>query len=640
MSEAGNAPYRFMTLAGPVAGLEMTPVAFIADEAISVPFSLHIDMVCAKPDLAPADVLYQPLCLTLHDADGPVRHFHGVVRRLTALGADVRGNSVYALDVVPKLWFLMQTADCRVFTQKTTDTILSALFAEGGISPVDFRVFGAKRVRDYTVQMNETDLVFASRLMQEEGWFYFFEHSDTGHTLVIADQNSGFHPLAAPEVGLNPGAADVDTLSTWCTSAVTAHGQVCLRDYDPATPNASLEATKRTTETVAGASARDVFQWPALTLAPAEVDRRSHIMIEAAEAQATLVDGTGWSPAFLPGARFTLKTDPQSGAADKPYVLRSVVHRGFEDVNRTSATGTAYSNSFAAFPAKRPWRDPITIQRPPMPGIFTATVIGPDGAEIHTDDLGRVMIRFPWDHRKDSTADSTIWVRVVHSWAGNGWGTQFLPRVGTEVAVAFVDGDIDRPVVIGGLYNGNDAPPFTLTGQKNKSGVRTRSTLKGGASNYSELSFDDTKGSELVTVHAEKDLKKTVEANETVYVGGDRSVTIDKGDDTLDLKEGSRSIRIEKGDYNLKLDKGGLSVDLAMGDIAMNADLGSVTIEALNEITFKVGQNTLTISQTGISIKGMMVAVEANLGTSLKGSMVDVNGSASVAVKAGVVMIN
>ncbi len=643
-----DAPYRFLTMTGPVDGLTMTPVAFTAEEGISVPFALHVDVVCDQPNLKPEQALYKPLCLTLNGEDGPVRHFHGLVRRLSALGPDVRGNWVYALDVAPKLWFLMQTSDCRVFTQKTTDAILTALFNDGGVSPVEFRLYGARRTRDYTAQMNETDLVFASRLMQEEGWYYFFEHEAGLHKLVISDQNTGFHALDPAKVDLNPGVSDADTLSTWCTTATTAYGQVCLRDYDPATPNASLEATKKTTDPVAGASARDVFRWPALTLAADEVDRRSHIMIEAAEAQAALVNGTGYNAAFQAGAKFTLKTDPQSGDADKQYVLRSVVHRGFEDVNRTSATDTAYSNSFSAFPATRQWRDAITIERPNMPGIFTATVIGPDGEEIHTDDMGRVMIRFPWDHRQDSKADSTIWVRVIHSWAGNGWGTQFIPRVGTEVAVAFIDGDIDRPIVVGGLYNGNDTPPFTLTGQKNKSGVRTRSTLKGGASNYSELSFDDTKGSELVTFQAEKNLKRKVKANETTSIGaaqteeigGDRSVTIDKGDDTLDLKQGSRSTRIEQGDDNLKLDMGNLSVDVAMGDVAIKADLGSVTVEAMNEITFKVGANTLTISQSGIAIKGMMISVESDLNTAVKGAMVDVSGSATVSVKAGVVMIN
>ncbi len=631
--------YRLMTLSSPLDPLVLTPVAFTADEAISAPFSLQIELLCERGDIRAEELLYRPVCLTLHDVDGPVRYFHGLVRQMSRLGPDLRERWGYALDVVPSLWFLMQTADCRVFVNKTVDAILGTLFQDGGVSPVRFRIYGPKRVREYTVQMNETDFVFASRLMQEEGWFYFFEHGESAHTLVITDQNAAFARLDEPPMVVNPTADGANDLSAWCPSSATACGQVDLKDYNPQVPDAKLEATEKTVAPVAGGTARDVFRWPALTLAPEEVDRRTRILMEAAEAQAELVEGTGRNPAFCPGCKFMLRPDARSSAAGDPYVLRSVVHRGIEDVTRNSRAPTTYSNTFTAFPAGRPWRDAITIERPLMPGIFTATVLGLDGEEIHTDELGRVKIRFPWDRRKDSTADASIWVRVIQPWAGNAWGTQFIPRVGTEVAVAFVDGDVDRPVVIGGLYNGNQPYPFTLTEQKTKSGIRTRSTPNGASSDYSELCFDDAIGRELVSFQAQKDLKVRVKNNETAsiggsrttYIGQDRSTTIDKGDDTLELKHGSRSVRIKEGSLSTRLD---------MGDVSVKADLGGITLEAMQSITLKVGDNSITIDQTGISIKGMMIQAEAELIAALKGALTQINADALLTLKGGLMTLN
>jgi type VI secretion system secreted protein VgrG len=273
-----------------------------------------------------------------------------------------------------------------------------------------------------------------------------------------------------------------------------------------------------------------------------------------------------------------------------------------------------------AFPNTIPWRQPMATARPRMEGLHTAKVLAPSGEEIHTDDQGRIKIRFFWDWREDATADSSEWVRVVQPWAGNQWGGQFIPRVDTEVAVAFMDADPDRPVVIGGLYNGNDKPIFPVA-EKSKLGFRTRSVTKGGTDAFNELTFDDKKGNELLFLHAQKDMKTEVENDQTLTVGNDRTVTINKGDETVTLKQGNQT------------------TELKLGNISVKCDLGSITMEAMQSITLKVGMNSIKIDQTGITVTGMMIKIDGQVLTEVKGLMTQVQGTAMLQLGGGIISI-
>ncbi len=310
-----------------------------------------------------------------------------------------------------------------------------------------------------------------------------------------------------------------------------------------------------------------------------------------------------------------------------------------------------------------------------MEGIHTALVLGPQhgskaqiksqsGEEIHTDKLGRIKVRFYWDWREDASGGQAVWARVVQPWAGNGWGAQFIPRVGTEVAVAFVDGDPDRPIVIGGLYNGRDAPIFAPA-DKNKSGFRSRSVMKGGSANFSEFTFDDTKGSELVFLHAEKDLTTEVEndqtlkvdncrivkikQDETVEIGNNRSVTIKSGNDTLDVKTGNRSVSVDQGNHALDVKMGNRSVsvgqgndtlDVKMGNISIKAGTGKIEMQAMQSITLTVGSNSVKIDQMGVTINGMMIKIAGSAMTDIKGPMTKVTGDGMLTLKGGIMMLN
>jgi type VI secretion system secreted protein VgrG len=321
-----------------------------------------------------------------------------------------------------------------------------------------------------------------------------------------------------------------------------------------------------------------------------------------------------------------------------------------------------------------------------------------DGEEIYTDDLARVKVRFYWDWRNEASGSASIWARVIQPWAGKGWGAQFIPRVGTEVAVAFVDGDPDRPIVIGGLYNGVSTPIYAVA-DKTKSGFRTRSSLKGDTSKFNELTFDDKSGSELIFIHAEKDLTTEVEhdesltvdncrmvlvkVDETIQVKGKQTITITKdhtfevtdgdykstidkgkstvtvstGDHSLTVSKGNSLYEVSKGNHDLKIDtgndtttvsKGNQTTTVSLGNIKVDASAGAISItaaQAINiesklSINLKVGQSTLTLDNTGVTIKGMMIAVAGQVSTDIKGLMTSLKGEAMLTLKGAITMIN
>jgi len=254
-----------------------------------------------------------------------------------------------------------------------------------------------------------------------------------------------------------------------------------------------------------------------------------------------------------------------------------------------------------------------------MEGLHTAIVLGPSDEEIHTDDQGRIKIRFFWDWREDATADNSDWVRVVQPWAGNQWGGQFIPRVNTEVAVAFMDADPDRPIVVGGFYNGNDKPIFPVA-EKTKLGFRSRSVTKGSTDDFNEFSFDDNKGKGMVFLHAQKDMTTEVEHDQKLKVDNDRTVTI----------TGNEKVTIEQGDQ---------STEVKLGDVSVKVDVGSITMEAMQSITLKVGQSSVKLDQTGVTISGMMIKIEGQVMTSVKGTMTTVTGDAMLTLSGGIIMI-
>ncbi len=635
----------------------LLPISLTASESISETFEFEVYAVSQHGIIDPDTLLWQPACVTLQSNGEPVRYFHGIVRIVTAEGA-LRGadaaddHQLYRLIMVPRLWFLNQTVDCRVFQNLTVVDVLKQLFQDVGLTGTTFPPPGGQR--EYIVQFNETDMHFATRLMEEEGYFYFFQHTASAHTLIIANQNGAFIDVPDGKLHQGGGESDATLLADFDRSVRTVRGQMKFKDYDPEKPDTLLQNQQPTTLKAGGAPTRDDFRWPALAFDNGTVTDRTKREMEAAEAVASLYEGSCRFGGLFAGGKFTIASKP-AGPYDGAYVLQSVVHRASDEtwLNREATSG--YTNRFTAFQSSLPWRQPMTTMRPRMDGVHTALVLGPqhgkdaeiksqDGEEIHTDDMARVKVRFFWDHRAEATGDASCWARVIQPWAGNGWGAQFIPRVGTEVAIAFVDGDPDRPIVLGGLYNGRDKPIYSKD-DKTKSGFRSRSSLKGGASEFNEFTFDDKKGNELIYMQAQKDLTTYVKHDETLKIDNCRIVTVKK-DETITIKgdqsvtiDGSQTSTIGSG-RTTTINKGGDSLTVKMGDYAIAVKQGAMTCEAMTSIELKVGSNSLKIDQTGVSIAGTMVKVAGQAMLDMKAPMSTLKGDGMLTLKGGIVMVN
>jgi type VI secretion system secreted protein VgrG len=615
-----------LSMTSPLGPHVLVPASMELEEALSEPFLCIVNAASSRDQIDPDDLLHQPVCLTVTLSGCSPRHIHGLVRRFAATSLTGRSMFGYHIEIVPALWFLTQTQDCRIFENKTTKDIIQTILNEHGVR-FTFRV-GNTPARPLTVQYNEIDLDFVMRLMAEEGWFYLFRHDAGSHTMIISESNTSFTkvPDGTVVVGPNPGLV---TLTEWQPGRTTAHGKVTQGDFDAEKPSTRLSGETATTARTAGASNRDPYHWPARILKNDLITQRTRHRIEAAEAEAALGRGAGFNPNFFAGGR--IQVSLRVGGETKEYLLARVHHRATDETWCNAASPPDYSNDFQAFPSALPWRPAQTVQRPRMEGLHSATVIGPDGQEIHTDELGRVKLRFRWDHRSDATPARAIWVRVMQAWSGANAGWTFIPRVGTEVGVAFLDGDPDRPIVVGQIHNGDQHPPWTLPDQKTRSGLRTRSTPNGGDQNCSEFWFDDKKGSEMVHLHAERDLTVEVENDAKYAIDQNRSALIKQGNDSVTVQQGNRTVDVPIGDHTIKSNQ---------GNIAIKTALGAVSIEAMQSITLKVGQSTITLDQSGVTIKGMMVKAEGQVMTSVKGPITQIDADGMFKASGGIMMLN
>lgn len=583
-------------------------IALKAHEQISRPFEARLTVVSDRRSIDPDELLFQPVCATLRTKLHGDRFFNGVVRRVEAVGQARRDRWTYHLDVVPRLWFLGQSRDCRIFQRKTVIQILQTLFGEHQVAPVEFKIFGKKDVREYTTQYNESDLRFAHRLMQEEGYYYYFEHSKINHKLIVTDRNQSFAPITDPaEYRVIHAGDNIDVFPNWSQALETAHGEVRLQDYDPTKPAVPVAGRQTTTLKTAGAGKRDVFHWPAHTVENPVAAERARFKIEAEEAAAGLREGHGADPEFCPGRRFALAKDPFTGATRVDLALRGVWHDAADDTWIAGSAEPSYRNGFTCFLQKTQWREPLDIPRPTMAGIFSAIVLGNKGEEIHADPIGRIKVRLLFDRRKETVADMATWVRVMQPWAGNRWGWQHLPRVDTEVAVSFMNGDPDAPVVVGSFYNQDMRPVFAIPAEQNRQGFRSRSTLRGGTRDYSELSFDDSKGKELVFLHAQKDMTTEVENDQRLDVDRNRTVTIGR-DETVTVRRHH----------------------------SLTSQTGTIDLSAARSITLRVGASRIEITPASIQITSPTVNLVSTgpLGIGIRAvGPVMINGAAGITLQ-------
>jgi type VI secretion system secreted protein VgrG len=496
---------------------------FSGTEAVSRPFEFTLELLSADPDVDPEALLRKGVTVKVELPDGSTKAINGLISRFTQLGKAAVLHA-YQAKMVPWIWFLSLSNDCRIFQKKNVLEIIQEIIGDYSDADFSIKCMASYPAREYCVQYRESDLEFISRLMAEEGIFYFFEHSDSGHKLIIADDPSTIPACSQEEarVDSNPESKIKDDVITLLQREISAHTtSVSLNDYDDLQPSLNLLSWAST------GSFEEVYDYPGKFTDTSEGERYARLRLEALSSQKESIRGFSKVRAFVSGHKFTLADHPVSDA-NKAYLLLSVQHSAKDGSywGLEAGQGTEYTNQFECIPASVPYRPPLRKEKPAVLGSQTAVVVGPSGEEIYTDAHGRVKVQFHWDRAGNNDEKSSCWVRVSQPWAGKSWGAVAIPRIGQEVIVDFLEGDPDRPIITGRVYNKTQAPPYDLPANKTQTGIKSRSSKEGNGANFNEIRMEDKKGSEQLYIHAEKDKVVVVESDRSESVGHDESITI------------------------------------------------------------------------------------------------------------------
>jgi type VI secretion system secreted protein VgrG len=648
---------------------------FSGTETVSRLFSYRLTLLSENHRIAFTDIIGRNVTLSIILNSGEQRFINGIVASFSQSTSgteriETGTFSQYTAIIVPWPWLLTRTSDIRIFQELSVPDIIEKIFHEKGFSDFSLRLHGQYERKVYCVQYRETDFNFVSRLMEEEGIFYFFEHASGKHTLVLADSTAEHPPCPEQETaryhriegGITP---DEDVINTLEVRQEIRVGKFSLNDYNFETP-----ATKLTVEAVSrvdlGPGEREIYDYPAEYEKRPQGDRLANIFMESEEAQITSISGSSSCRAFRTGYRIELQEYFREDMNDKSYVLTEVSHTATSNVTGMSnEAASTYSNSFSCIPHETPFRPQRMTAKPIVKGVQTAAVVGPSGEEIYTDKYGRVKVQFHWDREGKYNENSSCWIRVRQSSAGPSWGSIYVPRIGQEVIVEFIEGDPDRPIITGCVYNGSNSPPFSLPGGGMVMGWKSNSTPGGGG--YNEMTLNDTKGKEKITIHGQYDMNTTVEHDQTIKIKtGKRTMNIDagtntttvKGTDSLTVQAGSRTVTVTGGDYSATSTDGAVKI-LGNGkgvNITGNAkgvEIGGtgkgVTVTgnggtgvklsgtpnfeasgnaqaAISSPIVDIGNGTIKIHGTSIELSagGSSVKIGAS-GVTIKGAMVNIN---------------
>ena len=609
-----QAEFEFQAGSHPVEDFQV--LGFELEEELSRPFFADVT-VAPKPgvDVDPPALLGEEAQLWIHLDEG-VRYVHGIVAGVKTWEAGAGDHRrQLRFRVVPQLWALGQMRQSRIFQALKVPEIVQKILKEGGVA-VRPSLSGSYPPREYVVQYNESDLDFVSRLLEEEGIFFFFEWDDGKHTLVLADANSTCVPIhgddQVPFREPSGQSSNADHFDDFSERREVRPSKVMLRDFNYLKPSTDLSAT---------AGEGDGLEWYEFPgrYAEASVGKRyAKLRLEEQRAQAETFGGSSTCRRLGPGCTFQL-VEHSLDAFNGKYVLTRVSHRGIRPELSGFKEGEGheiYRNQVQAIRSDTPYRPPRLTPRPVVPGPQTAIVVGPSGEEIHTDSQGRVKVQFHWDRQGKKDQNASCWVRVGQSWAGAGWGALFLPRIGHEVVVEFIEGNPDLPLITGSVYNGLNTPPLALPGEKTRTTLRSASSPGGGGAN--ELRFEDSKGGEEVYLHAQRDLEIVVEHDKTQKVGHD---------ETLDVA-GDRTRHVG-GDQSLTVD----------GDDRITIDKNETLTVGLSRTTTIGGSETLTVggSQT-VTVDGAATTTVAAASAETVGAAKALTVGGAYAVTVGAAM--
>lgn len=618
-------------------------------EQLSQLFEGQLELFSEKTDIKLASLLGTNLTVRMElPYQQGTRYFNGFVTRFSYEGTRGLRYGVYHAEIRPWFWFLTRTADCRIFQHKTVPDIVKEIFREQGFTDFKDALTGSYREWEYCVQYRETDFHFVSRLLEQEGAYYYFTHENGKNILVLADSIGSHETFPHYETVpyFPPDAHDRrerDVLSEWLVGKSVQPGAYFLNDYDFTAPRKSLRAVLNQPKSHALANF-EMYDYPGEYTELSDGNHYSKVRLEAFLAEHELAHGRGNAAGLAAGYLFSLSNCPRDDQ-NRKYLITSAVHYvesdEYESFAGNGLSGKPYQGEITALDAQQQYRAPRITPKPVVQGPQTAIVVGPGGEEIYTDQYGRVKCQFHWDRYGRADENSSCWIRVAQSWAGKKWGMIYLPRIGQEVIVDFLEGDPDQPIITGRVYNGINMPPYDLPAKATVSTLKSHSSKGGGG--FNEFRFEDKKGEEQVFLHAERNEDIRVKNDAFEWIGSERHLIVKKkqfeqveGEKHLIVKsgdggKGDQFEKIEgekhqevKQDCNLKIG-GGLSLKVdgdrqekiggnhaldAGTEIHLKAGM-KVVIEAGMQLTIKVGGNFITLDPSGVTIQGTMVKINS-----------------------------
>ncbi len=624
-------------------------VSLHGEEGISQAFSFQLELSSANANLDFSQILGKRITIAFSLPGGQTQNLNGVVTTFSQGAQSENGSTAYFARIEPWFALLRMNVDQRIFQNLSVPDIIEQIFSGLGLTDYKNSLTGTYTARDYCVQYGETTFDFISRLMESEGIFYFFTHASSMHTLVLADDASAFAAL--------PGIDTIrysQTGRTWETIDVMTEGnveqnlvptKVSADDFNFIIPATDLLSISQGSGPGDFASALSLYRYPGLFDAKNAGETSTGTQLSSCQTEQLQLRGSSMCRAFQSGSKFTLAGHVRA-AANISYILRSVTH------HLDNHTDT-YSNNFVAFPSTITFRPPEITPRAVIRGSQTAIVVGKSGEEIWTDQYGRIKVKFHWDQSAAQDETSSCWIRVAQGWAGQQWGSLFIPRIGQEVIVSFLDGNPDRPIITGCVYNGQQTTPYSLPDEQTKSTIKSNSS-KGG-SGFNELRFEDKKGSEEIFIQAQKDMNVAVLSDQSITVTNNRTVTVSEKDESLTVSQGNRTVAVTQGNETHTVGgKRDLTVtgdeshtnsarftQKVTGDFALTISgnlsiqvSGSVSIQAGTSLTNKSGTSLTNQAGTSMSNEAQTTmsskanashSVESSGILEIKGSLVKIN---------------
>lgn len=688
-------------------------VGAVVEEGLSRLTHITAEFVCANRGLDLKSVLGTRMRVIMDPPTGPKRVFPGTCVSVEYLGADT-GPAHFCAEIRPWLWFLTRSKECRIFQEQSVPDVIQQILGDYGFSgDLDQRLSQPHDARGYVVQYRETDYDFICRLMEEEGIYFFFTTDGDREKLVLADDVGAHDPVEGDTAIEFIARASGQTrqqphIFDWRSGERATSGKVTLDDFDFERPKADLTSVSAIPKGGHTHKDREVYDYPGHHRTTQTGERNARVRMEAEAVRHQTAHGMANVTNLGTGRTFTLKNHPRKadnvsrmitvavhklqlvGTDLPPPSLRGALHR---QLGEMAQGDDPYQVAFDTIPASAQYRAPLLTPWPEIAGVHTAIVVGPSGEEIHTDKYGRIKVRFHWDRLGKDDDTASCWVRTMMPWTGKAWGMIAIPRIGQEVVIQFEEGDPDRPMAIGMLYNADTMPPYDLPANQTQSGIKTNSSKDGGG--FNELMFEDKKDKELVRFQSERDYEQIVKNNATISVGlghkdkGDMDLTVHRhltetvktGDHTFKVAAGNQKIDVKKdktetvegksdltvtgnvtetvkqGDVSRTVSMGGVTDTIKMGNVTRTLDMGNVTetlklgnytleakvgkIEesALQGITLKCGGSSIKIDPMGVTIKGPMVKIQADAMLQVKGTMTQVQAQMLI-LKGSLTMIN